>query len=408
MFNFYQLAENFVLKNLEHLNFGQLQLENHDGKTYSFGKNSENLKANLKINSKNFYFNLIKGGSSALAESYVNNDFSTKNLTALIELSAKNLDITNRFTGLFNKLNIFHFLKRFFTSNNKTKSVEYISKHYDLGNDFFSIWLDKTLTYSCAIYNDNNEQLDIAQINKYNKLIDLIKPKAGSKILEIGCGWGGFAEHLAKNNDIKLDCITISKKQLEFAKERIFKAGLNEKVNIKFLDYRDVKENYDSIASIEMIEAVGEKNLKTYFSTISKNLNQGGVAAIQAIIIQDKLYDSYRKNQDFIQKYIFPGGVLPTKSSPLRSHQQRRSRIGIWYRSGRRGAGRASNGNVTTLPQLARCCRLWLSISPKPRNGNAPVNLPHPLAVERPFRALRACRHSGWCTGQAVGRPRRG
>ena len=312
MFNFYQLAENFVLKNLEHLNFGQLQLENHDGKTYSFGKNSENLKADLKINSKNFYFNLIKGGSSALAESYVNNDFSTKNLTALIELSAKNLDITNRFTGLFNKLNIFHFLKRFFTSNNKTKSVEYISKHYDLGNDFFSIWLDKTLTYSCAIYNDNNEQLDIAQINKYNKLIDLIKPKAGSKILEIGCGWGGFAEHLAKNNDIKLDCITISKKQLEFAKERIFKAGLNEKVNIKFLDYRDVKEKYDSIASIEMIEAVGEKNLKTYFSTISKNLNQGGVAAIQAIIIQDKLYDSYRKNQDFIQKYIFPGGFLPS------------------------------------------------------------------------------------------------
>ncbi len=312
MFNFYQLAENFVLKNLKHLNFGQLQLENHDGKTYSFGKNSENLKADLKINSKNFYFNLIKGGSSALAESYVNNDFSTKNLTALIELSAKNLDITNRFTGLFNKLNIFHFLKRFFTSNNKTKSVEYISKHYDLGNDFFSIWLDKTLTYSCAIYNDNNEQLDIAQINKYNKLIDLIKPKAGSKILEIGCGWGGFAEHLAKNNDIKLDCITISKKQLEFAKERIFKAGLNEKVNIKFLDYRDVREKYDSIASIEMIEAVGEKNLKTYFSTISKNLNQGGVAAIQAIIIQDKLYDSYRKNQDFIQKYIFPGGFLPS------------------------------------------------------------------------------------------------
>ncbi len=312
MFNFYQLAENFVLKNLEHLNFGQLHLENYDGKTYSFGKNSENLKADLKINNKNFYFNLIKGGSSALAESYVNNDFSTKNLTALIELSAKNLDITNRFTGLFNKLNIFHFLKRFFTSNNKTKSVEYISKHYDLGNDFFSIWLDKTLTYSCAIYNNNNEQLDIAQINKYNKLIDLIKPKAGSKILEIGCGWGGFAEHLAKNNDIKLDCITISKKQLEFAKERIFKAGLNEKVNIKFLDYRDVREKYDSIASIEMIEAVGEKNLKTYFSTISKNLNQGGVAAIQAIIIQDKLYDSYRKNQDFIQKYIFPGGFLPS------------------------------------------------------------------------------------------------
>ena len=158
--------------------------------------------------------------------------------------------------------------------------------------------------------------------SKYKKLVDLIAPKPGNKILEIGCGWGGFAEHLAKNNDIKLDCITISKKQFDFAKKRIFDSGLNEKVNIKFLDYRDVKSSYDSIASIEMIEAVGEKNLNTYFSTISKNLNHQGTAAIQAIIIKDNLYDNYRKNQDFIQKYIFPGGFLPSLNT-IKGHMNK-------------------------------------------------------------------------------------
>ena len=310
--NIFKLSESFVLKNLEAIKDGCLELNNHDGKKYLFGQKNSDLKANIKVLDKKFFFNLIKGGSSALAESYVNDAFQTNDLTKLIELSARNIDITDKFNGMLNRFNFLHFVKRLFTSNNRTKSVEYISKHYDLGNDFFSIWLDKTLTYSCAIYNQPNEKLENAQINKYNKLIELIKPKSGNKILEIGCGWGGFAEHLAKNNDIKLDCITISKKQFEFAKKRIFDSGLNEKVNIKFLDYRDVKESYDSIASIEMIEAVGEKNLNTYFSTISKNLNHQGTAAIQAIIIKDNLYDNYRKNQDFIQKYIFPGGFLPS------------------------------------------------------------------------------------------------
>ena len=171
------------------------------------------------------------------------------------------------------------------------------------------------MTYSSAIYENPNDDLANAQTNKYNKLIDFIKPKSGDKILEIGCGWGGFAEHLAKNFDVKLDCITISKKQLEFAQKRIFNAGLNEKVNIKFLDYRDIKDKYDSIASIEMIEAVGEKYLTKYFSTIKNNLKPNGIGAIQAIVIKDELFDRYRSNEDFIQKYIFPGGFLPSLQS---------------------------------------------------------------------------------------------
>ena len=157
--------------------------------------------------------------------------------------------------------------------------------------------------------------MEKAQINKYNKLIELIKPKPGDKILEIGCGWGGFAEHLAKNYDIQLDCITISKKQFEFTKNRINRLKLNNKVKVKFLDYRDLKDKYDAIASIEMIEAVGEKHLNKYFSTIKSNLKPNGVGAIQAIIIKDELFNRYRKNQDFIQKYIFPGGFLPSLQS---------------------------------------------------------------------------------------------
>ena len=192
--------------------------------------------------------------------------------------------------------------------NTKERSKKNISLHYDLGNEFFSTWLDKTLTYSCGIFNSSKETLEKAQINKYNKLIDLIQPKPGDKILEIGCGWGGFAEHLAKNYDVKLDCITISKKQFLFTKARINNARLNHKVNVKMLDYRDVNKKYDSIFSIEMIEAVGERYLNHYFKTIKENLVPGGRGAIQAIVIKDELHDRYKTKEDFIQKYIFPGG----------------------------------------------------------------------------------------------------
>ena len=309
-----KLSENFILNKLKLVKEGSLNLINHNDEKFVFG-NPEKIKANIKINTPKFYLNILKGGSTGLAECYVRDEFSTPDLTSLIELTAKNIDLTYRFSGVLNIRFLKNLFRDLFYSNTRSKSKEYISKHYDLGNEFFSIWLDKTLTYSSAIYDKPNDDLANAQLNKYNKLIDFIKPKSGDKILEIGCGWGGFAEHLAKNHDVKLDCITISKKQLDFSKKRIFDAGLNEKVNIKFLDYRDLKGKYDSIASIEMIEAVGEKYLDSYFSTIKENLKPGGIGAIQTIIIRDELFDRYRKNEDFIQKYIFPGGFLPSLKS---------------------------------------------------------------------------------------------
>ena len=309
-----KISDNIVFKALRFIKHGQLILTNYDGKKHIFGKEEKNLNVKLIINKPGFTFNLISKGSIGLAESYMRGDFVTNNLSDLIELTAKNIKIIYKFSGLFD-FSFVNSVRNIFIKNTKENSKEYISKHYDLGNDFFSLWLDKTLTYSSAIFDNEKSNLEEAQINKYKKLTNLIKPKIGDKVLEIGCGWGGFAEYLGKNFDVKLDCITISRKQYEFAKERIQITKLNEKVNIFMMDYRDLKNKYDSIASIEMIEAVGKNYLKNYFKTIKENLQNNGVAAIQAITIDDGLFDRYKTKEDFIQKYIFPGGFLPSKKS---------------------------------------------------------------------------------------------
>ena len=312
--NLFKISDKTVFNILKNIEFGYLEVVNHNGELFKFGNPNNQLKANLKIKNPNFTFNLIKGGSVGFAESYMKNEFETKNLSDLIEVTARNIKQIHKFSGLFD-LPLINFFKNIFVKNTKNRSKENIAKHYDLGNEFFSLWLDKTLTYSSAIFDEKNKDLSDAQNNKYQKLIDLIKPNNGDKILEIGCGWGGFAEYLGKKYDVKLDCITISKKQFEYAKERIHRCGLNEKVNIEIKDYRDLKDKYNSIASIEMIEAVGQNYLESYFRTIKNNLSNNGKAAIQAITIDDALFDRYKNKEDFIQKYIFPGGFLPNKNS---------------------------------------------------------------------------------------------
>ena len=308
------VADKLVFKFLSKINYGYLELTTFDGNFLKFGNPNDKLQANIIIKKQNFNYNLIRGGSIGFAESYMRGEFETDNLSNLIELTARNIEIIHKFSGILD-FPIIHFVKNKIIKNTKSRSKQNIAKHYDLGNDFFSLWLDETLTYSSAIFNDNSKNLSEAQNNKYQKLIDLIKPNNGDKVLEIGCGWGGFAEYLGKKYDVKLDCITISKKQFDYAKQRIFKCGLNEKVNIEIKDYRDLNDKYNSIASIEMIEAVGQNYLEGYFKTIKNNLSEGGKVGIQAITIDDKLFDRYKNKQDFIQKYIFPGGFLPNKSS---------------------------------------------------------------------------------------------
>ena len=308
------ISDKIVFKSLKFIKHGNLKLTNYNGQIYNFGKPEEKLKVNVKINNPGLTYNIIKSGSVGLAEAYMRGDFETDNLTNLIELTARNIKLIYKFSGLLD-ISLINNIKSLFIKNDKSRSKKNISKHYDLGNEFFSLWLDPSLTYSSAIFEKEESNLELAQMNKYKKLLTLIKPKSGDKILEIGCGWGGFAEFVGKNYDIKMDCITISQKQFEFASKRIFATGLNEKVNIKFKDYRDVKDKYNSIASIEMIEAVGKNYLSSYFNTIKSNLSENGKAAIQAITIDDDLFDRYKTKQDFIQKYIFPGGFLPSKKS---------------------------------------------------------------------------------------------
>ena len=308
------ISDTIVFNTLKNIQYGYLEITTFEGEILKFGSSEEKLKAKIFIKHPNLNYNLIKGGSIGLAESYIQNYFETDNLTNLIEITARNIKLIYKFSGVLD-FPLVNFFKNKLIKNTKKRSKKNIAKHYDLGNDFFSLWLDETLTYSSAIFENENQALSEAQNNKYQKLINLLKPSDNSKVLEIGCGWGGFAEYFGKNYNSKLDCITISKKQYDFAKERIHKVGLNEKVNIEIKDYRDLQSKYDSIVSIEMIEAVGQNYLQNYFNTIKSNISDTGNVAIQAITIHDSLFDRYKNKQDFIQKYIFPGGFLPSKKS---------------------------------------------------------------------------------------------
>ena len=319
--NIKTIPDQIVLNSLKNISYGKIQFINYDGKKTLLGKDNSGKTVTLRLKKPGLTFEIINKGSIGLAESYMRGDFDTNNLTDLIEIAAKNINKVHKFSGILD-FPLINYFKKFFIKNTKKKSRENISKHYDLGNEFFSLWLDKTLTYSSAIFEDQKNDLENAQINKYKKLTSLTKLKSGDKILEIGCGWGGFAEFIGKNYDVELDCITISKKQYEFAKERIYKNGLNEKVNIQMLDYRDVNKKYNAVASIEMIEAVGQNYLPSYFKKIKDSLSEGGIAAIQAITIDDKIYDRYKLKTDFIQKYIFPGGFLPSKKEILKLSNQ--------------------------------------------------------------------------------------
>ena len=305
--SFLKISEKIVLNKLKKIKNGNLKLINYDGKVFHFGSLESNLSADIKINNPKFYFNIISGGSSALGEAHMNRDFYTSNLTNLIEISAKNIELVYSFSGSLKIKKIKNFFKSIFASNTKSKSLHYISKHYDLGNNFFSKWLDKTLTYSSAVYENENDSLEIAQKNKYQKLIDLLNVKDGNKVLEIGCGWGGFLEH-ASNQGYLVKGITISPSQFKFAQDRI--ENLEIVPDIELIDYRLLEGKFDAVVSIEMFEAVGSEYWNSYFQKIQNVLKPNAKAVIQTITMTEDYFEGYDKWPDFIQTYIFPGGEL--------------------------------------------------------------------------------------------------
>lgn len=269
--------------------------------------------ADARINLKSFDLakRVFKSGDVGVAESFMDGEWDSPDVTAVLLLFCENNHLMiarqrNFFSGLVLKL--IHWRNQ----NTKTGSRRNISAHYDLGNEFYKRWLDPSMTYSAAIYEKDGIDLESAQNAKYSNLARQAQINSSDHVLEIGCGWGGFAEFAAREVGCKVTGLTISQEQLDYAQQRIFEAGLNEKVDIVFRDYREERGQYDRIASIEMFEAVGEKYWPTYFDTLKNCLKPGGLAGLQIITIQDRLFEKYRQSTDFIQRYIFPGGMLPT------------------------------------------------------------------------------------------------
>lgn len=295
------------------------------GKKISNGKltitlpNNENLEfsgkgdleSNLKLNSYMPILRTITSGHVGFAESYLKGEWTSSDLESLLEIMVTNLP--EAFSAKSKIHLTYNRIIHFFRENTKSRAKKNIQYHYDLGNDFYKLWLDKTMTYSSAIFKNEKESLTEAQENKYQLLIDSLDIKSHHKVLEIGCGWGGFAEYAAKKVGCSIRGITISPSQLKFATNRIKELKLDDKVTLELCDYRDLKGKYDRVVSIEMIEAVGEKYWKNYFKKIKDVLKKDGLAGIQVILINNKSYQRYSKSVDFIQKYVFPGGMLPSQ-----------------------------------------------------------------------------------------------
>ena len=274
-----------------------------------FGKGD--LKSNLKLNSYMPILRTITSGHVGFAESYLKGEWTSSDLESLLEIMVTNLP--EAFSAKSKIHLTYNRIIHFFRENTKSRAKKNIQYHYDLGNDFYKLWLDKTMTYSSAIFKNEKESLTEAQENKYQLLIDSLDIKSHHKVLEIGCGWGGFAEYAAKKVGCSIKGITISPSQLKFATNRIKELKLDDKVTLELCDYRDLKGKYDRVVSIEMIEAVGEKYWRNYFKKIKDVLKKDGLAGIQVILINNKSYQKYSKSVDFIQKYVFPGGMLPSQ-----------------------------------------------------------------------------------------------
>ncbi len=306
---FEKFAFDAFLKSLENIRHGSFEVISPEGKKYLFEGNMPGPKANMKINSYDVITNLATKGDIGFAEDYRDGKWDSENLPALIYVALKNEDALNSYIYGTSFYRVVAQFVNFFKRNNLKGSKRNIQAHYDLGNDFYSLWLDQTMTYSSAIFSNDNEPLAKAQHNKYDRILGLLGDNSGD-ILEIGCGWGGFAERAITTKDHRITGITLSNEQHEFANNRL--KDLKGNSNIVIEDYRRQEGKFDNIVSIEMFEAVGEKYWSTYFNKIASALNQKGKAVVQTITIADEYFESYRKGGDMIRNFIFPGGMLPS------------------------------------------------------------------------------------------------
>ena len=300
---------NQLLKRLEHLKIGHLKIQGPEGKTHEFKGDINGPIADIQIKDWSVIGNLAAKGDIGFAEDYREDKWTSSDLVALLTLSVQNRALLDPFFNADKLRRFIYGLSYFFKRNSVEGSKKNIHAHYDLGNDFYKLWLDDTMTYSSAIFDSDNQDLVTAQTKKYDRIIDKLDSNSGS-VLEIGCGWGGFADQaLKRSKDYEIKGITLSNEQYAYANDR-----LKGDANIVIEDYRHQTGKFDHIVSIEMFEAVGEKYWPTYFGKVKELLSEKGKAVIQTITIEDKSFDHYKNGSDFLRTYIFPGGMLPSPS----------------------------------------------------------------------------------------------
>ena len=292
---------------------GTIKFELPDGRVVMFDHGEPGPNAMVQVHNFEFAKRAIAGGDVGFAESYMDQEWSTPDLTSVLEFFSENFEAAGQLAVGGFMVRMSNMIRHVFNRNSKSGSKRNIEAHYDLGNEFYELWLDETMTYSSALNTNPNLSLEGAQEAKYARIADELHLSEGRSVLEIGCGWGGFAEYAAKQRGANVTCLTISPSQRDWALQRMQREGLNEKVDIRLEDYRDHQGKYDGIASIEMFEAVGESYWPSYFAKVADCLNASAKAALQIITIEDSLFPRYRKRADFIQRYIFPGGMLPSE-----------------------------------------------------------------------------------------------
>ncbi len=296
------------------LKYGALQVTLPDGRRLRFEGAQPGEEAALQVYDWRMARRILSSGALGFAEGYIEKQWDTDDVAAVLSMFSVNIDAMDKELAGNKFVRALHFLQHMLRRNSKRGSQKNIYAHYDLGNSFYRQWLDPSMTYSSALYATPDEPLERAQESKYRAMADQLQLTDNDHVLEIGCGWGGFAEYAAAHRGAKVTAITISKAQHDYAQKRMFEKQLSHKVDVRLVDYRDVEGRFDKVASIEMFEAVGEKYWPGFFGKVRDVLKPGGLGSLQIITIREDLFASYRRQVDFIQRYIFPGGMLPSVS----------------------------------------------------------------------------------------------
>ncbi len=298
---------------LQRLQHGMLIVEGPDGFSETFGHDAHGHAVRITLQDWDVLKRCLKSGDIGFAETWMEGRWQCDDLPGLIALFCRNRSAMEAaiYGSWFG--NLAYRLRHLFNANTKAQAKKNIEAHYDLGNDFYKLWLDPSMTYSSALFAGNPAQpMEQAQHAKYRRILEVLQARPGDRILEIGCGWGGFAEVAIRDFGVHLTGLTLSSEQLAWAQSRLERAGLAANADLRLTDYRDLAGQFDHIVSIEMFEAVGEQYWDTYFAAVKRNLKPGGRAVVQSITIDEALFARYRTSTDFIQQYIFPGGMLPS------------------------------------------------------------------------------------------------